>query len=207
VPGLAADYLAVVRGHNPRGRLDVYPGSPRFARHLLRAQDRMLLCELNTIDHALLREEFRGDAQVAVHLQDAWQALKAFLPPKERRGLVLIDPAYEQREEYQRLVAGLKMAYQRWPTGSYAIWYPLMSTRQAEELYRRVGNTGIRKIMRVELTVAPLRPQMAMCGSGLLIVNPPWPLQEEIAAVLPWLWDCLSTAGGGGTRVEWLMPE
>ena len=206
-PALVETYLAIVRGTNPDGQLKVYPGSPRIARGLLREQDSMLLCELNKVDHTILKHEFNGDHQVAVHLQDAWQALKAFLPPKERRGLVLIDPAYEQKSEYQRLVAGLEQAYQRWPTGTYAIWYPLMAKAQVQGLHRAIEATGITKILRAELSVAPLQNMPHMCGSGMLVVNPPWQLDEELAAVMPWLAGQLQQHAGGGWRVDWLVPE
>src|SRR5512138_1370356 len=126
-PESVARYLALVKRFNGAGELHLYPGSPRIARDFLRAQDRLVVTELNPHDHATLKDEFAGDGQVSVHLQDAYQGLKAFLPPREKRGMVLIDPAFELRDEYERLVQGVTQAWKRWPTGIYAIWYPIQS--------------------------------------------------------------------------------
>ena len=207
-PAAVRDYQALVAAENAGcAAFRYYPGSPRLVRALLRPQDRLVLTELHKADHAALRQLFAGDRQVAVHLQDAYQGLKAFLPPKERRGLVLIDPPYERKDEYQRVTASLQSAYRRWPTGVYALWYPIMSRSLVERLHAGVQATGIARILRVELCVDEPSDRTRFAGSGLLIVNPPWPLQDELAAVLPWLWRCLAPAGRGGTSVDWLVPE
>lgn len=208
LPAAVADYLALVRAENDGGDvLTHYPGSPSLIRAVLRPQDRLVLSELHKADHAQLKQLFAGDAQVAVHLQDAYQGLKAFLPPKEKRGLVLIDPPYERKDEYERVVESLKMAYARWPTGVYAIWYPIMSRSLAQRFHALVQASGIRKILRAELCVEDDSDRTQFAGSGLLIVNPPWPLQDEIAALLPWLWNCLAPEGRGGARLDWLVAE
>lgn len=207
-PAAVDDYFAQVRVENADGdTLGHYPGSPRLIRALLRPQDRLVLSELHKADHAQLKQLFAGDAQVAVHLQDAYQGLKAFLPPKEKRGLVLIDPPYERKDEYERVVDSLKMAYARWPTGVYMIWYPIMSRSLAQRFHTLVQASDIRKILRVELCVEDDSDRTHFTGSGLLIVNPPWPLQDEIAPLLPWLWNCLVPGGKGSTRLDWLVPE
>lgn len=207
-PGAVDDYLALVRDENAgTENFAHYPGSPRLFRALLREQDRLVLSELHKADHAQLKQLFAGDAQVGVHLQDAYQSLKAFLPPKEKRGLVLIDPPYERKDEYERVAQGLKLAYERWQTGVYAIWHPVLSRSLVTRFHSLITATGIRKILCAELCVEDDTDRARFAGSGLLIVNPPWPLQEEIAAVLPWLWRCLAAEGRGGTRVDWLVPE
>lgn len=207
-PAAVEDYLGLVRAENADARtLTHYPGSPRLIRALLRAQDRLILSELHKADHAQLKQLFAGDAQVAVHLQDAYQGLKAFLPPQEKRGLVLIDPPYERKDEYERVAEHLDLAYRRWPTGVYAIWYPVLSRSLATRFHQHIMATGIRKILCAELCVEDDIDRARFSGSGLLIVNPPWLLHEEVAAMLPWLWRCLAAEGRGGTRVDWLVPE
>ncbi len=207
-PTAVADYLEQVCAQNSNTQdLKIYPGSPCLIRALLRPQDRLVLSELHPADVVELRRVFAGDRQVAVHQQDAYQGLKAFLPPAERRGLVLIDPAYERKDEYERVAESLKMAYQRWPTGVYMIWYPISSRSLVTRFHQAIIATGIRKILCTELCTAADTDRTAFVGSGLLIVNPPWQLQEDIAAQLPWLWNCLSSAGQGQQTVAWLVPE
>lgn len=207
-PAAVADYLEQVYAQNPNGQyLSYYPGSPCLIRALLRSQDRLVLSELHPADVIELKRVFAGDKQVAVHQQDAYQGLKAFLPPAERRGLVLIDPPYERKDEYERVASSLKMAYQRWPTGTYVIWYPILSRSLVTRFHQVVMATGIRKILRAELCIDADTDRTVFVGSGLLIVNPPWQLQEELAAQLPWLWHCLAPAGQGQQTVAWLVPE
>jgi 23S rRNA (adenine2030-N6)-methyltransferase len=207
-PQAVMDYLSLVHAENAdRDTLVYYPGSPRLLRAMLRPQDRLVLSELHKADHAQLKGLFAGDRQVAVHLQDAYLGLKAFLPPKEKRGLVLIDPPYERKDEYERVAASLRLAYGRWPTGVYALWYPVMSRSLVARFHAAVAATGIRRILRTELCIDEASERTRFAGSGLLIVNPPWSLHAEIAEVLPWLWRCLAPEGRGGTSVDWLVPE
>ncbi len=206
-PAAVQRYLDIVRTFNSGDELRYYPGSPRLGRALLRANDRMVVTELNTIDCETLKREFNGDRQVTVHLQDSYQGIKAYLPPTERRGLVLIDPAYELKDEYTRLVRGLQNGYQRWPTGIYALWYPLMSTTLRESFFAALKKTGIRKILTAELNISPLQTEKAMCGSGMIIINPPWQLDQQLKSELEWLWPLLSESKEGGENVEWLVPE
>lgn len=207
-PAAVADYLEQVYAQNPRGHdLAYYPGSPCLIRALLRAQDRLVLSELHPADYVELKRLFAGDKQAAVHQQDAYRGLKAFLPPAERRGLVLIDPPYERKDEYERVAENLAAACKRWPTAIYMIWYPILSRSLATRFHQAVMATGIRKILCAELCIDADTDRTAFVGSGLLIVNPPWQLQEELAAQLPWLWHCLAPAGQGHQVVEWLVPE
>ncbi|PWC55659.1 23S rRNA (adenine(2030)-N(6))-methyltransferase RlmJ [Azospirillum sp. TSO22-1] len=201
-----APYLDAVAGLNPGVDLRWYPGSPLLARALLRPQDRLVLSELHREDAATLKAEFARDGQVAVHAMDAYHALKAHLPPKEKRGLVLIDPPFEEPDEFVRLVAGLRQAHRRWPTGIYAIWYPIKERPAVWRFQEALAEAGIPKILLAELTIHPEDTHLRLNGSGLAIVNPPWTLDETLGAVLPALHAALPGTGGG-TRVEWLVPE
>ncbi|HXH01974.1 MAG TPA: 23S rRNA (adenine(2030)-N(6))-methyltransferase RlmJ [Candidatus Competibacteraceae bacterium] len=202
-----AAYRERVREFNGPGRLRAYPGSPRIARALLRQQDRLILCELNPADHALLKREFQGDPQVAVHCQDGYAALKAFTPPKERRGLVLIDPPFEQAGEFQRLLDGLRLLAQRWPGGVVAAWYPIIGRRDSERFLVRAGELGLPKLLCAELGLYPYDVPLGMSGCGMLIVNTPWQLDQALQRLLPELLSRLRRDHPGQTRLEWLTRE
>lgn len=206
-PESVASYLALVKRFNGAGELHLYPGSPRIARDYLRPQDRLVVTELNPHDHATLKEEFAGDGQVSVHLQDAYQGLKAFLPPREKRGLVLIDPAFELRDEYERLVQGVTQAWKRWPTGIYAIWYPIQSQSLVTRLHEAIKNSGIRKVLCADLTKRPADQRSGLNGSGMLIINPPWQLETTLETALAYLQRVLEENGKGSHRIEWLVGE
>ena len=199
-------YLAAVRAENPDGNLRFYPGSPLLARRLARTDDRIVLSELNPTDFEELKAVFAGARRTALHLLDGYQSLKAFLPPRERRGLVLLDSSFDRAREFARIAKALKQAHARWPTGIYAIWYPVMEAPAMRGFARDVLTTGVRKILRLEIEIAPVSPgTIAACG--LLVVNPPWRFDAEARALLDWLQKALSPAGGGGARVEWLVSE
>lgn len=205
-PAEALEYVQLVRRLNTGTAIRRYPGSPRLARELLRPDDQLTLLELHPRSLGALRREFRGDRQVHVHERDCFEGLPALVPPPERRGLVLIDPSYEVKEEFARVVALLQACYRRWPTGVYLLWYPLLRERQAERLISRVAASGLRKIYRAELAVQA--PDFnGLRGSGLLIVNPPWGLEEQLTRLMPWLAKVLAPEGGGSTLVHWLVPE
>jgi 23S rRNA (adenine2030-N6)-methyltransferase len=200
-------YLAAVRKFNPADRLQVYPGSPRIVRELFRSRDRMVLCDLHSNDFRLLCAEFAGDRQVRVEKLDGYQALKALLPPIERRGLVLIDPAFELKNEWRNLLDGIQEAYRRWATGIFAIWYPIQDRMASDEFLRRLGRTDIRKILVAELSILDSGGALALTGSGMLVINPPWQLEEQLRKLLPWLWGKLSANRQGTYRVDWLVGE
>jgi 23S rRNA (adenine2030-N6)-methyltransferase len=204
-PGIA-EYLNGVRATNPGQALRWYPGSPRIVRPWLREQDRMTLCELHPNEQRVLAAEFAGDRQVRVEEMDGYIALKALLPPPERRGLVHIDPAYELKDERKRLVEAIEEGYKRWATGIFAVWYPIQDRATADSLLRRFVKLGIPKVLLAEFSVlsdAPFR----LNGSGMIIINPPWHLDEQLKGELPWLWERLALGGQGGYRVEWLAGE
>lgn len=200
-------YLEAVRTENRDGVLRWYPGSPRIARRFLREGDRAELAELNRDDCAALQRCFAGDHQVHAHCMDGYQALKAYLPPRERRGLVLIDSSFDRAREFDRLVDALKLAHERWATGVFAMWYPLMEAPAIHAFERRVALSGIRKVLKLELSVLPDAWADSLRGSAMLVVNPPYGLDDEAREILPWLWEAMAEAGTGGSRVEWLVPE
>jgi len=138
---LIAPYLDIVRAFNPRGELKAYPGSPLIARALLRPQDRLTACEIEPVARKQLIDALRRDVQARVVDVDGWTALPAYVPPNERRGLVLIDPAFEAKDEFDRLAERFAAAFEKWPTGSYLIWYPAKSRRVTDELAARVAQT------------------------------------------------------------------
>lgn len=203
----AEDYLALVRAANADGNLLCYPGSPRIARGLLRTQDRMRLAERSPSACAELQAEFARDKQVQVQCGDGYELLKAWIPPAERRGLALIDPAYEQHDEWKRLRAALNLFIDRWPQGVCAIWYPLKSVSPLSRFKSDLAASGLRRLLLAELLVWPPDAPFRLNGCGMLIYNPPWQVDAELAALLPELADRLGQAGAGRATVEWLAPE
>ncbi|AWK87135.1 23S rRNA (adenine(2030)-N(6))-methyltransferase RlmJ [Azospirillum thermophilum] len=199
-------YLDAVAALNGGGALRWYPGSPRIARALMRPQDRMVLAELHPADAGTLKEEFAGDRQVAVHETDAWLALKAYLPPKEKRGLVLVDPPFEQPDEYGRMAEALAKAHRRWSTGIYALWYPIKERPAVWRFHDAIERAAIPKTLVAELTWHPEDTHLRLNGCGLVIVNPPWRLDETLREMLPALHGALPHSGGGA-KVDWLVPE
>jgi len=204
---LAKPYLDVIRAENPEGELHTYPGSPLLARKLLRSQDRLFAMELHPEDAATLRHVFAGDIQTRVIELDGWLALGSQLPPKEKRGLVLIDPPFEEDGEFERLVEGLVKAHKRFPQGVYALWYPLKEQKERDGFIGMLAETGIPKILRAELMVrAPAHPAR-LFGTGMILVNPPFTLEAELKLLLPELAKILADNGRGGTRVDWIRGE
>ena len=207
IPDALAPYMDIVRSQNPRGRLRYYPGSPLIALKLRRPGDRLLLTELNKTDCAELEALVGHQRHVAVSLADGYEALKANLPPKERRGLVLHDSSFDRSGEFRRIARALKGAHLLWPTGTYAVWYPLMEPAAMRGFTRDVENTGIRKVLRLELLVRDPVPGPVMPGCGMLVINPPWKFDAEAKPLLNWLRRALSEEGAGRATVDWLTPE
>ena len=208
---LVLPYLDIIRAFNPQRELQAYPGSPLIARALLRPQDRLTACEVEPKARKQLIEALRRDTQARVVDLDGWTALPAFVPPKERRGLVLIDPPYEQKNEFERLAEGFTEAFAKWPTGSYLMWYPVKSRRATDTLARHVAQTvgdsaTPGKSLRLEFSVAPQTADAGLVSAGLLIVNPPWTLAGELKAILPELEKPLGLGGAGRFRLETPKP-
>jgi 23S rRNA (adenine2030-N6)-methyltransferase len=205
--GLLRPYLDVVRSQNPEGGLRVYPGSPLLVRRLLRPQDRLFAMELHPEDVQTLSALFAGDLQTRVIALDGWLALGSQLPPKEKRGLVLVDPPFEQAGEFDRLVEGLVKAHRRFAGGFHALWYPLKDPTERDGFIAALAATGIPKVLRVELMVrAPAHPPR-LFGTGMIVVNPPYTLAGELEVLLPALAAVLADAGRGGWRVESIRGE
>jgi 23S rRNA (adenine2030-N6)-methyltransferase len=208
---LIKPYLDIVRAFNPQRDLEAYPGSPLIARALLRPQDSLVACEVEPKARKRLIEALRRDTQARVVDLDGWVALPAFVPPKERRGLVLIDPSFEQKDEFERLAKGFAEAFAKWPTGSYLLWYPVKSRRATDGLARHVAAVAGAasppgKCLRLEFSVAPQIAGAALTSAGLLIVNPPWTLLGELKAILPELEKPLGQGGAGRFRLEVPKP-
>lgn len=200
-------YLEAVSALNPRKELRFYPGSPLIAAYLLRDEDKLNLSELHPSDFPLLRSEFTRDYRARVIREDGYQQLRSQLPPQSRRGLILIDPPYEMKTDYQDVVKGVQEGYRRFATGTYAIWYPVVMRQQIKRMVKEFQATGIRKILQIELAVRPDSDQRGMTASGMIVINPPWKLESQMKAVLPWLHNVLVPEGTGHTRVEWITPE
>jgi 23S rRNA (adenine2030-N6)-methyltransferase len=208
---LLAPYLDIVRAFNSGADLAAYPGSPLIARALLRPQDRLTACELEPNARKQLIDALRRDTQARVVDLDGWTALTAFVPPNERRGLVLIDPSFEAKDEFERLSEGFRSAFQKWPTGLYLLWYPIKSRRAADTLAREVAQAAeaarpAGKCLRLEFSVAPQQASGLLASTGLLMVNPPWTLQGELKTILPELEKPLGQGGAGRFRLETPKP-
>jgi 23S rRNA (adenine2030-N6)-methyltransferase len=208
---LVLPYLDIVRAFNSGAELAAYPGSPLIARALLRPQDRLTACELEPGARKALIDALRRDTQARVVDLDGWTALTAFVPPKERRGLVLIDPPFEAKDEFEQLATGFRAAFQKWPTGSYLLWYPVKSRRAADTLAREVaeaaaGAKPAGKCLRLEFSVAPQEAGGPLASTGLVMVNPPWTLQGELKTILPELEKPLGQGGAGRFRLEVPKP-
>ncbi|MGO4571349.1 23S rRNA (adenine(2030)-N(6))-methyltransferase RlmJ [Microvirga sp. 2TAF3] len=203
---LLASYRKAIAEVRTRHGQTIYPGSPGILRELLRRQDRGVFVELHPTDHAVLSEAFNAVTNLKVMHLDGWTALHALIPPKEKRGLVLIDPPYEEPNELERLGTELLAAMKKWPTGVYAGWYPIKSLEPVDALAARLHAESPRPGLRLELLVDDPREPGRLNGSGLIVLNPPWSLKEEAEILLPTLAERLSRSGYGGYRCETFGP-
>ncbi|MCC2666163.1 MAG: rlmJ [Gammaproteobacteria bacterium] len=207
-PTLVKQYLACIQAVNTRlahsemSRLRYYAGSPAIMRYFLREQDRMVLTELHPQDYQLLKNYFSDNKRVNVHLLDGYQGLKAFLPPKERRGLILIDPPYEKSNELEHLVSALSFVLKRFATGVYAVWYPIKNRLMIDQFHRALKNVVQCPTLITELSIYPEDSAQHLNGCGMAIINPPWQLDIQILEYLPWLWNILSVHGQGKYRAS-----
>ena len=212
LPALLADYVAILRKMNPDGRLRVYPGSPWLAMHVLREQDRLRLFELHPNEINILLENLRrfGRTQqrrVQAQATDGFNALKAHLPPPSRRAVILIDPPYEDKHDYRRVVTVLKDAVKRFATGCYVVWYPILSRRECQQLVAQLRDLPVKNWLDVQLSVDPLgRTGRRTRGSGVFVINPPYTLKAELDTALPWLARHLGFQNQGTCGVEARVP-
>ncbi len=205
VDALLKPYLDAAAALNAGGKLRLYPGSPLIAKARLRARDRLIACEIAPGPAASLKIALRGDPRAKVLAIDGWTAIKANVPPKERRGLVLIDPPYEDAADFIRLTGALGEAHRKWPTGIYMLWYPIKERDAPDALARRLRRLGVPKILRSEIALVPPRADAGLVGSGLVVVNPPYPLEEELRILLPALVRAFSPHASH--RIDWLTRE
>jgi len=202
-PAPFKSYLSLVKRINRDG-LRWYPGSPGIARLLMRPEDRIELCELHPQDVQTLKRATAGDRRVTVRREDGYHALKALLPPPERRGVVLVDPPFEAKDEAEQLLKGMRQALKRFATGTYLIWYPIKDRPPVDALHEGLRSTGVKRQLVAELWMSPPLSPMILNGSGLVIINPPFKLET-------WLREALSALTGifnaHDHKVAWLVPE
>ncbi|ODN71466.1 23S rRNA (adenine(2030)-N(6))-methyltransferase RlmJ [Methylobrevis pamukkalensis] len=211
LPPVLADFLApwleVVAELNPEGGLRHYPGSPLIAARLKRRQDTLFANELHPEDAEHLQAALAGERRCRVMSLDGWMAVRSLLPPPERRGLLIVDPPFEQAGEFERLAETMVEAHRRFATGVQMVWYPLKDAGAVRRFHAAVAASGLTRILRVEQWVRRTGTAGPLAGAGLLLVNPPWQLDEEIAAALPALTALLANGEGAGERVDWLVGE
>jgi 23S rRNA (adenine2030-N6)-methyltransferase len=214
-PGVA-EYVDLVRSFDhQRGNLDsevrFYPGSPWIARELVRPQDRLVFCEKHSSEAAALRSEFdrggKNGTAISVQAGDGYIAMRAMLPPPERRALTLIDPPYEAQDEFVQAVDALEAALRRFPTGVYALWYPLTQRARVDEFVTAITALQPPPTMLAELAIAGDYSERKLKGCGLVVINPPWRFDQEANALLGYLAPVLAQEPGGGARTTWLVPD
>lgn len=207
-PAELSPYLDIVRGLNPDGGLRFYPGSPWVTKALARDGDRIALCELHPADAVALAENMHRDRRVKVHPRDGYGAVKAMLPPPERRGLVLIDPPFEKRDEFTTLEQAVRDGVKRFAGGVFALWYPIKDPLEIAAFHARLEDLGIPKTLSIDLLVRRSRPGLPrLDGCGYVFINPPYGLMAGLARVMPFLCDRLAQDEGAGWVHKWLVPE
>ena len=218
VPTVIDEYLQILRDMNPAGRLRHYPGSPFLAERLMRDQDRLRVFEMHPTDSKLLTENFRkleahaaangqrsGSRGTRVQLQraDGFAGLKALLPPPSRRGLVLMDPSYEDKDDYRKVKVAIEDAQKRFATGTYAVWYPVLGRLESQQLPERLKRVAASDWLNVTLTVAgPSGEDKRLRSSGMFIINPPWTLEATLKDTMPWLTKVLAQDEGAGFAIQ-----
>ena len=202
---LLAPYLDAVAACNQHGGLRSYPGSPLVAQHLLRPQDRLIACELEPRAAAALAATLRGDRRAKALMLDGWTAVGAYAPPKERRGLVMVDPPFEEASDFMRLSGALAAAHRKWPTGIYMLWYPIKTREAPDALSRRLQRLAIGKILHCEIMLGAPQMDAGLVGSGLIVVNPPFTLESDLRVLLPALGRVL--APQGTHQISWLTAN
>jgi len=211
LPTGVARWFELIGRENAAGSFEHFPGSTALFASMLRDSDRLAACDLHPQEFEGLRNNFSSSRRLALHKRNAFEALGALLPPKEKRGLVFLDPSYENKEEYNTVARAVAGVYPRFRSGVYVIWYPLLPAGRHHDLCKVLKHSGIRNLLRLELDCGDCFSDMQMFGSGLLIINPPWHAMVAMQASLNWMVEKLSTGEGGDgkikSRFDWLVPE
>lgn len=193
LPPSLVNFVSIVKSFNTSSEIALYPGSPKVIDYYLRPNDQLRLFELHPNDYQLLLENFQDNTkQVKIERQDGFNGIKAYLPPACRRGVIIIDPPYEEKKDYQRVVDTLKDSLKRFQTGTYLVWYPLLQKAEPQQMIDALNQLQVSNWLNVTLKVAtPSEDGFGMFGSGLYVINPPWTLPESLQASLPTLIDLL----------------
>lgn len=206
VPKALSGYMEQINKVNAGSGLTYYPGSPLIASQMARAEDKLAIMELHPAEYERVKHAFKRVSQVAVHRRDGYEGVLALLPPKPNRGLVLIDPSYEVKTEYQQVAKYIKKVHGLWPNGTFAIWYPVLKAGLHQAMLAEIKKSGIRNIFVSEF-YSQSGDTERMYGSGMILINPPWQIDETINTTMPWLKQTLAKNGAEEPRGEWLVPE
>ncbi|MCG9720383.1 23S rRNA (adenine(2030)-N(6))-methyltransferase RlmJ [Shewanella sp. Isolate7] len=206
LPEALSQYISDIKHFNGSDELELYPGSPAFVDMNLRDNDRMVLHELHGADHQLLDEQLGSDKQIKVIKGDGLKGLLAAVPPLERRGVILVDPSYEIKSDYQEVAKAVIKAHKKFATGVYMIWYPVVKREQTEAMFDLLKQSGIKRQLRIEQAIRPDSEEFGMTAAGLWVINPPWQLDEIAKTTLDYL-DPLLNQGGGRVEVTWEVGE
>jgi len=207
LPDGVADYVTLIKKFNNTDELTRYPGSPIIIKQFLRNKDRLFLYELHSTEIELLSAAVNRDRRIKVFQDDGLKNAVGLLPPEEHRGLVLMDPSYEIKSDYQLVIETLVQMNKRFATGTYALWYPVVERRRNQQLEQTIKNSGLKNVQLFELGIKTDTHEHGMTASGMIVVNPPWTLAAEMQQILPWLADVLGVDGAGSYRLETVVGE
>jgi len=207
LPDSLANYVNFIKKFNNTDELIRYPGSPLIIKQFLRNNDRLFLYELHSTEIELLNLAVTRDGRVKVFHADGLKNVLGLLPPNEHRGMILIDPSYEIKSDYNLVIETLIQMHKRFATGTYALWYPVVERSRNKQLEKAIKNSGIKNVQLFELGIKTDTHEHGMTASGMIVVNPPWTLVADMQQILPWLADVLGIEGAGLYRIETLVRE
>lgn len=206
-PPMIEAYLDVIKAFNISGILESYPGSPVIAQYLSRRQDQLFLYELHNTEIKRLSSVVAKDKRVHLHHRDGFEYCFGIMPPVQRRGVVLIDPSYEIKTDYTRVIDTLILLYKRFSTGIYVIWYPVVQRARINEMEQKIQKSPLKNVQLFELSQLVDSNKRGMTASGLIVVNPPWTLKSEMGKTLPYLAKYIGLVEQGGYRIQQLKDE